>query len=52
LIELAAEMPAAVISGLLGISIDRATRWAQDAGNTRPGYAAEVANRVSTPRDG
>lgn len=52
LIELAAEMPAAVISGLLGISIDRATRWTQDAGNTRPGYAAEVANRVSTQRDG
>jgi len=52
LIELAAEMPAAVISGLLGISIDRATRWTQDAGNTRPSYAAEVANRVSTPRKG
>ncbi|RSN19880.1 hypothetical protein DL990_40955 [Amycolatopsis sp. WAC 01416] len=50
LIELAAEMPAAVLSGLLGISIDRATRWTQDAGNTRPGYAAEVANRVSTSR--
>jgi hypothetical protein len=51
LIELAAEMPAAVISGLLGISVDRATRWTQDAGNTRPGYAAEVASRVPTSRD-
>lgn len=45
LMELAGEMPAAVISGLLGFGINRATRWTHDAGNTRPGYAAEVAQR-------
>jgi hypothetical protein len=43
--ELAGEMPAAVISGLLGIHLHRATVWTQDAGNTRPGYAAEPAHR-------
>jgi hypothetical protein len=46
LMELAAEMPAAVLSGLLGISVDRATHWTQDASNTRPGYAAELARRI------
>ena len=45
LMDMAGEMPAAVITGLLGISLDRATRWTQDAGNTRPGYAAELARR-------
>ncbi|WP_433264820.1 hypothetical protein ACQPZF_36180 [Actinosynnema sp. CS-041913] len=45
LMDLAAEMPAAVLSQLLGISTDRAARWNHDAGNTRPGYAAEVARR-------
>ncbi len=45
LMELAGEMPAAVISGLLGISIDRATRWTQDTGNTRPGYAVALSQR-------
>jgi hypothetical protein len=49
LIELAAEMPAAVISGLLGISIDRLTRWTQDAGNTRSGYAAALSRRKQLP---
>jgi hypothetical protein len=47
LMELAGEMPAAVISGLLGLNLQRATTWTQDAGNTRPGYAAEVARRAS-----
>lgn len=45
LMEMTAEMPAAVIARLLGISLDRATRWTYDAGNTRPGYAREVARR-------
>ncbi|GGU43014.1 hypothetical protein GCM10010178_39600 [Lentzea flava] len=45
LMDMAAEMPAAVIARLLGISLDRATRWTYDAGNTRPGYAREVARR-------
>lgn len=47
LMELASEMPAAVISGLLGLNLQRATTWTQDAGNTRPGYAAEVARRAN-----
>jgi hypothetical protein len=45
LMQMASEMPAAVIAKMLGISLNRATRWTQDAGNTRPGYAAEVARR-------
>ena len=46
LMALASEMPAAVISGLLGLNLQRATTWTQDAGNTRPGYAAEIARRA------
>ncbi|MEY9864221.1 hypothetical protein ABH935_009876 [Catenulispora sp. GAS73] len=46
LMEMAAEMPAAVITRMLGISLDRATRWTQDAGNTRLGYAAQLARRA------
>lgn len=45
LMNLASELPAVVLSGLLGIHISTATLWAQEAGNTRPGYAAEVARR-------
>ncbi|MDR2988775.1 MAG: hypothetical protein LBV34_28460 [Nocardiopsaceae bacterium] len=45
LMELTGELPAVVLSGLLGIHIYTATLWAQEAGNTRPGYAAEVARR-------
>lgn len=45
LMEMAAELPAALLARMLGISVDRATRWAHDAGNTRPGYAAELARR-------
>lgn len=45
LMEMAGEMPAAVITRLLGISLHRATRWTQDAGNTRLSYAAEIAHR-------
>jgi hypothetical protein len=55
LMEMASEMPAAVITRLLGISLNRATRWTQDAGNTRPGYAAELARRraaQSSPQQG
>lgn len=49
LMDLAAELPAAVLSQLLDISISRATTWAHLAGNIRPGYAAEVARRRSSP---
>jgi hypothetical protein len=45
LMEMAGEMPAAVITRLLGISLHRATRWTRDAGNTRPGYAAALSQR-------
>jgi hypothetical protein len=45
LMEMAGEMPAAVITKLLGISLHRATRWTQDAGNTRPSYATQIARR-------
>lgn len=43
LMDLAAHLPAAVLSQLLGLSIGRATHWTGQAGNTRPGYAAAVA---------
>ncbi|WP_411119938.1 hypothetical protein [Streptomyces sp. 058-1L] len=42
---MADELAAVVLNGLLGIHINTATSWAQDAGNTRPGYATEVARR-------
>jgi hypothetical protein len=45
LMELATEMPAKVLSDLLGVSIESAVSWTQEAGQTRPGYAAEVARR-------
>ncbi|MEU8927523.1 hypothetical protein AB0D10_42570 [Kitasatospora sp. NPDC048545] len=46
LLDLAAELPASVLSDLLGISIRTATGWSEEAGNTRPGYAAEVSRRA------
>lgn len=55
LMEMASEMPAAVITRLLGISLNRATHWTQDAGHTRPGYGAELARRraaQSSPQQG
>ncbi|TQM05998.1 hypothetical protein FB558_6228 [Pseudonocardia kunmingensis] len=48
LMGLAARLPAAVLSQLLGTSISCATDWTVVAGNTRPGYAAEVARRHPT----
>lgn len=45
LIELAGELPAAVISKLLGFSLKRAIAWNIEAGNTNPRYAAAVARR-------
>ncbi|WP_371572724.1 hypothetical protein [Streptomyces sp. NBC_01314] len=46
LMELAGQLPAVVLNRLLGLHINTATLWSQDAGNTRPGYAAEVARRA------
>jgi hypothetical protein len=43
LIDLASELPAAVIAKLLGFSIKRAVTWNIEAGNTNPRYAAAVA---------
>ncbi|MET8860692.1 hypothetical protein [Streptomyces sp. NPDC004579] len=45
LLDLAAELPAVVLSNLLGIHVETATAWATEAGNTRPAYAAELARR-------
>lgn len=47
LIDLAGELPAVVLAKLLGFSIKRAVTWSEEAGNTRPRYAAEVARRNS-----
>jgi hypothetical protein len=43
--DLAGELPAAVLSQLLGLQVNTATRWTDEAGNTRHGYAAELARR-------
>jgi hypothetical protein len=46
LIELAGELPAAVVAKLLGFSIKRAVTWNAEAGNSNPRYAAAVARRA------
>ncbi|MFE2610920.1 hypothetical protein ACFXI6_54790 [Streptomyces mirabilis] len=45
LLDLAAQIPASVLSDVLGISITCAVAWSHDAGNTRLGYAADLARR-------
>ena len=45
LIDLASQLPATVLSRLLGISLATATAWNQAADNTRAGYAAQIARR-------
>jgi hypothetical protein len=45
LLDLAAQIPASVLSDVLGISITCAVAWSHDAGNTRLGYAADFARR-------
>jgi L-alanine-DL-glutamate epimerase-like enolase superfamily enzyme len=45
LMDLAAQVPAVALSRLLGLKLATATAWTQTAGNTRPGYAAQVARR-------
>jgi hypothetical protein len=49
LMDLAAQLPAVVLSKLLGISLGAATGWNQAAGNTRASYAAAVARRRHQP---
>lgn len=43
LMDLARQLPAAVLSQLLGLHIAAATAWTVEAGNTRPAYAASLA---------
>lgn len=46
LMDLARRLPAIVVARLLGLHPNTATAWAQEAGNTRPSYAAQVARRA------
>lgn len=50
LMELAAEIPAVVLSKLLGISPSTATRWTEYAGAPAAGYAANLARRANRQR--
>src|SRR5664280_171274 len=43
LLQLAAEVPAAVLADLLHLSVGTATRWTRDAGGDWSRYAAELA---------
>ncbi|WP_041254098.1 hypothetical protein [Frankia sp. EAN1pec] len=43
LMDLARQLPAPVLCQLLGLRITAATAWTQEAGNTRPAYAASLA---------
>jgi transglutaminase-like putative cysteine protease len=48
LIDLAAQLPAAVLSQLLGIHLQTATAWTIEAGNTWLRYAAALAAHPDT----
>ncbi|MBX7269580.1 hypothetical protein KIF24_28600 [Micromonospora sp. Llam7] len=50
LMDLAGQLPAAVLSQLLGLHLQTATNWTQEAGNTRPRYAAAVTTRTAPER--
>ncbi|WP_030574261.1 hypothetical protein [Streptomyces aureocirculatus] len=45
LLDLAAQIPASVLSEIPGLSITCAVAWSHDAGNTRLGYVADIARR-------
>ncbi|MFJ2967542.1 hypothetical protein ACIPIC_35285 [Streptomyces collinus] len=45
LMDLSAELPAVVLSRLLGLHINRAEKWTKEAGSTRADYAAELSRR-------
>jgi hypothetical protein len=47
LMDLAAELPAVVLSRLLGLHINRATRCIQEEAATGAGYAADLSRRPS-----
>ncbi|MGH3854845.1 MAG: hypothetical protein ACRDR6_15385 [Pseudonocardiaceae bacterium] len=48
LFDLATQLPAVVLSKLLGIHINTATRWTNQAGAPGAAYAAKVARRAPT----
>jgi hypothetical protein len=50
LMELAAELPAVVLSKLLGLSPSAATRWTEYAGAPAAAYAADLARRANRGR--
>jgi hypothetical protein len=43
--ELSAELPAVVLSRLLGLHISGAEMWTKEAGSTRANYAAQLSRR-------
>ncbi|MFI6690129.1 hypothetical protein [Streptomyces sp. NPDC050485] len=45
LMEISSELPAVVLSRLLGLHISRAEKWTKEAGSTRADYAAELSRR-------
>ena len=45
MMDLAAAMPAVILSKLLGVNIESATRWNKKAGTPGAAYAAELAHR-------
>ncbi|MGP3947921.1 hypothetical protein [Streptomyces sp. 7N604] len=45
LLDLAAQMPPAVLGQVLGVAIKTATEWAEAAGSARSEYAAELSRR-------
>jgi len=47
MLELAAELPSAVVSKLLGVDIKTAARWTDHAGGIDARYAAELSRRAS-----
>ncbi|WP_146167551.1 hypothetical protein [Micromonospora sp. MH33] len=50
LMDLTGQLPAAVLSQLLGLHLQTATNWTQEAGNTRPRYAAAITTRTAPAR--
>lgn len=45
LMDLAAQIPATVLSNLLNLYVGTTAAWNERAGNTRAGYAAELTRR-------
>jgi hypothetical protein len=43
--DLAAQLPAKVLSQMLGLNIHTATEWTNQAGSARADYAADLSRR-------